>query len=161
MSEVEALLAVDAGRVPPGTAVFFARDPEVAGRRLGMVLAVVADAFAVWLAVRGNGAGAALLALLGVLLALGAVPTKPADERPSKRPTLLITQTGLIVRGAHGLASFSFDEIANVHGLSHEPHIGLLVVRRDGKRFFIETGSFEGGGEVSVLVGRRLASRTA
>ena len=107
MSEVETLLAVDAGRVPPGTAAIFARDPEAPGRRLGAV------------------------------------------------------QTGMIVRGVHGLATFSFDEIADIHALNHEPHVGLLVIRRDGKRFFVDTGSFERGGEVSVLVGRRLASRTA
>jgi hypothetical protein len=96
-----------------------------------------------------------------VLLALGAVPTVRGDERPSKRPTLVITQTGMIVRGAHGLHNFSFDEIASVHALSHEPNVGLLVIRRDGKRFFIDTGSFERGSEVSVLVGRRLAARAA
>ena len=161
MSEVETLLAVDAGRVPPGTAAFFARDPEAAGRRLGAVLAVMVDALALWLATRGHVAEAALLALLGVVLALGAIPTIRGDERPTKRPTLVITQTGMIVRGVHGLANFSFDDIANIHALNHEPHVGLLVIRRDGKRFFIDTGSFERGGEVSVLVGRRLASRTA
>lgn len=161
MSEVEALLEVDAGRVPAGTTAFFRRDPEAAGRRLGAVLAVVVDALAIWLATRGHLPGAALLALTGVLLALGAIPTRPADERPAKRPTLVITPTGIIVRSANGLANFSFDDIADVHSLTHEPHVGLLVIRRDGKRFFIDTASFERGGEVSVLVGRRLASRAA
>ena len=161
MSEVETLLAVDAGRVPPGTAAFFARDPEAAGRRMGAVLAVMVDALALWLVMRGHVAEAALLALLGVLLALGAVPTIRGDERPTKRPTLVITPTGMIVRGAHGLNTFSFDDIDTIQALNHEPHVGLLIVRRDGKRFFIDTGSFEGGGVVSALVGRRLASRAA
>jgi len=161
MSEVETLLAVDAGRVPPGTAAFFARDPEAAGRRLGAVLAVMVDALALWLVMRGHVAEAALLALLGVLLALGAVPTIRGDERPTKRPTLVITPTGMIVRGAPRPHTFSFDDIDTIQALNHEPHVGLLIVRRDGKRFFIDTGSFEGGGVVSALVGRRLASRAA
>ena len=40
MSEVEALLNVDAGRIPPGAVVFRARDPESEVRRLRTVLAV-------------------------------------------------------------------------------------------------------------------------
>ena len=41
MSDVEALLSVDAGRVPPGTVAFFARDPERTKRRILAVLAVL------------------------------------------------------------------------------------------------------------------------
>jgi len=37
MSEVEALLSVDAGRVPPGAVVFRARDPDAEVRRLRTV----------------------------------------------------------------------------------------------------------------------------
>src|SRR5437762_8694867 len=40
MSEVEVLLSVDAGRVPPGTVVFLARDPEAPARILRAVLAL-------------------------------------------------------------------------------------------------------------------------
>ena len=43
MSEVEALLSVDAGRVPAGAVVFRARDPESEVRRLRMVLALHYD----------------------------------------------------------------------------------------------------------------------
>src|SRR5262249_15894228 len=41
MSDVETLLSVDAGRVPPGTVAFFARDPEQTQRRVLAVFAMV------------------------------------------------------------------------------------------------------------------------
>ena len=33
MSDIEALLSVDAGKTPPGTVAFFQRDPEAASKR--------------------------------------------------------------------------------------------------------------------------------
>ena len=40
MSEVETLLCVDAGKVPPGATVFRVRDPEAPTRRLYAMLAI-------------------------------------------------------------------------------------------------------------------------
>ncbi len=48
MSDVEALLSVDSGKVPPGVVAFFARDPEASKRR-------VLAAFAVVMAARDGG----------------------------------------------------------------------------------------------------------
>jgi hypothetical protein len=163
MSEVEALLNVDAGRVPPGAIAFFPRDPEALQRRVCTFFAIVALAAGVGLALGTHSrAGVALLALVGVAFAVGALPTRPdVDEQPTKRPTLLLTAEGLIVRDDCGLRTWSFDDLADVRPYMHLRTLGLLVVRKDGKRDFIDTMAFERGDRVPELIGRRLKPREA
>ena len=70
--EVEALLSVDAGRVPPGAIAFFPRDPEANQRRVCTFFALVALAGGIGLALgTHNRVGVALLALVGVAFAVG------------------------------------------------------------------------------------------
>ena len=104
----------------------------------------------------------ALLALVGVAFAVGALPTRPdVEEAPTKRPTLLLTVEGLIVRDDCGLRTWSFDDLADVRPYMHLRTLGLLVVRKDGKRDFIDTMAFERGDRVPELIGRRLKPREA
>jgi hypothetical protein len=163
MSEVEALLNVDAGRVPPGAIAFFPRDPEAFQRKVCTFFALVALAGGIALAVGTHSrAGVALLALVGVAFAVGALPTRPdVDEPPSKRPTLLLTIEGLIVRDDQGLRYWSFEDLADVRPYMHLRTLGLLVVGKDGKRDFIDTMAFERGDRVPELIGRRLKPREA
>jgi len=163
MSEVEALLSVDAGRVPPGAVAFFPRDPEVVQRRICTFFALVSLAAGVGLALGTHSrVGVALLALVGVAFAVGALPTRPdVEEAPTKRPTLLLTVEGLIVRDDCGLRTWSFDDLADVRPYMHLRTLGLLVVRKDGKRDFIDTMAFERGDRVPELIGRRLKPREA
>jgi hypothetical protein len=161
MSDVEALLSVDAGRVPPGTVAFFARDPEATQRR---VLAVFA-------ALVGVATAAALLAGLSrpptALLALGTIAlfilALPPERDPAlaghKRATLVVTPNGMIVRDGYGLRSFSFDELADVRPFLHQQRIGLLIAKRDGSRQFVDTLSFKRGEKVNELIVRRLKPR--
>ena len=163
MSQVEALLSVDAGRVPPGTVAFFPRDPEAQKRRACTILAVIVFGVGVGLVVCGvRLAAVPLLALVGVALAVGSLPTKPdSDTAPSKSPTLVLTQEGMIVRDADGLRYWEFDELADVRPYLHGPTLGLLVLRKNGKRDFVDTTFFERGERVRELIGRHLKPREA
>ena len=97
MSEVEALLSVDAGRVPAGAVVFRARDPESEVRRLRMVLAVAAGLVTVGLAIAGVGREPiAMLVLTTAMLAISATRTAlEPEEARHKRPTMVLTTTDL------------------------------------------------------------------
>ncbi|HVV49694.1 MAG TPA: hypothetical protein VHO06_08550 [Polyangia bacterium] len=163
MSDVEALLSVDAGRVPSGTVAFFARDPEAVQRR---VLAVLAALIGVATAAAYLGGLSrppiALLALATIALFVMSLPPErdPATAR-HKRPTLVVTQNGMIVRDAYGLRSWSFDDLADVRPFLHQQRIGLLIAKRDGSRQFVDTLCFKRGDKVSELIGRRLKPREA
>jgi hypothetical protein len=162
MSEVQALLRVDAGKVPPGVIAFFPRDAEAPARRMRAVLAVIVHVAAFALALSGTARPlVALLALAGVALTVSAMPTRPdEEERPSKRPTLVLTATGMILRDSDGLRTWSYDELLHVSPFVHELTLGLLVIRKNGRREFLDTASFERGEKVRELLGRRIPRRS-
>jgi hypothetical protein len=163
MSEVEALLSVDANRVPRGTIVFFQRDPEAPLRRSCGWLAVIIDGMALSLVLAGvSKVGAALLALCGVVLTVIALPTT-ADENepPRKRPTLLLTAEAIVVRDSRGMRSWYFDDLTDVMPYADLEVKGLLVIRKNGKRDFIDTDFFERGEKVGDAIGHRLKLRAA
>ncbi|HVY38846.1 MAG TPA: hypothetical protein VHM31_12965 [Polyangia bacterium] len=163
MSDVEALLSVDAGKVPPGVVAFFARDPEASKRRVLAAFAVVmtgVTAAAYWAAL--NRPSIALLALATLALIIRALPPERDPETARyKRPTLVVTPNGVIVRDGSGLRSWTFDDLVDVRPYLHQQRIGLLLAKRDGSREFVDTLSFERGETVTELIGRRLKPREA
>lgn len=163
MSQVEALLSVDAGKVPPGTSAFFPRDPDAVARRMFAVFAAVSDLTALALMIYGVARpGAALLALIGLAFTVAAFPTKEEPgSAPVKRPTLVLTQEGMIVRDSNGLRTWRFDELTEVTPYLHYRSLGLLLVCRDGRRDFLDTQLFERGDKVRELLGRRLKPQVA
>jgi hypothetical protein len=162
MSEVQALLSVDAGKVPPGAVAFFPRDAEAPARRIRGLCAVIVFAAAFALALSGTARPlVALLALAAVALTVGAMPTRPdQDDPPSKRPTLVLTATGMILRDSSGLRTWCYDELLHVSPFVHELTLGLLVIRKNGRREFLDTASFERGEKVRELLGRRIPRRS-
>jgi hypothetical protein len=165
MSDVEALLSVDKGRVPPGMVAFFARDPAAWQRRMFAVLAILVGGSAIVLAtclLTGAVVGlhrlpVALLALAGIGLMLQALPPERDPLTVGhKRPALLLTPTGMIMRDGSGLRSWSFDQLKDVRPYLHHQRVGLLITQRDGSRDFVDTLSFERGDKVRELIGRRL-----
>jgi hypothetical protein len=165
MSDVEALLSVDKGRVPPGMVAFFARDPAASQRRMFAVLAILVGGSAIVLAIcllTGAVAGlhrlpVALLALAGIGLTLQALPPERDPLIAQyKRPALLLTPTGMIMRDGSGLRSWSFDQLKDVRPYLHHQRVGLLITQRDGSRDFVDTLSFERGDKVRELIGRKL-----
>ena len=165
MSDVEALLSIDAGKTPPGTIAFFTRDPEAAQRRLYQVLAVLVGGAAVVVGAFVCSGGlvgvhrlpVALLALAAIALALAGLPPErdPLTSR-YKRRALVLTATGMIMRDSSGLRSWAFDQLKDVRPYLHHQRIGLLITQQDGSRDFVDTLSFERGDKVRELIGRRL-----
>lgn len=158
MSEVEALLSVDAGRVPAGAVVFHVRDPEAPARRARAVLAFVTFGLAFTCAMAGGGrVPVALLAIAACMLAVSATATAPDfDEGPCKPPTLVVTATGMIVRDAYGLRTWRFDELAEVRPYVHYHRPGLLVIRRNGSCDFVDNQLFQRGDHLRDVIGQRL-----
>jgi hypothetical protein len=161
MSEVEVLLSVDAGRVPPGTVVFLARDPDAAGRILRALLALGLSLGAV--ACSLNAAPRELIALLALATGIAAVSAshtapEPGDQ-PVKRPMILLTPNGLIVRDAWGLRSWRWGELREVRPFLHEQRPGLLFVHLDGSRDFVEHSFFERSDRLSELIRPHLKPR--
>jgi hypothetical protein len=163
MSDVEALLSVDGGKVPAGVAAFFARDPEAARRRAFTVFAILLAIGTVGAFFAGAGRpGVALLALGTLALIIQALPPEQdPDKARQKRPTLIVTANGVIVRDGSGLRSWSFEDLVDVRPFLHQQRIGLLFAKRDGSREFVDTLSFERGEKVNELIGRRLKPREA
>src|SRR5688572_32422687 len=98
MTEVEALLSVDAGRVPPGVIAFRARDRERSTRVVRMVLSGCCAVAAIVSAFAGVGREFVALLLLGAaIFGVLATPDEPEESEPVSKPgTLLLTPTGLI-----------------------------------------------------------------
>jgi hypothetical protein len=163
MSDVEALLSVDAGRVPPGTVAFFQRDPERTQRRLLAVFAALVAIGTVAAYVAGlSRPPIALLALGTIALFIMALPPeRDPEEAKRKRPTLVLTANGMIVRDGSGLRSWSFDDLLDVRPYLHQQRIGLLILKRDGSRQFVDTLSYKRGEKVNELIGRRLKPHEA
>ncbi len=163
MSDVEALLSVDAGRVPPGTVAFFARDPERTKRRVLAVFALLMGGTVVAGLLGGLGRPPiALLALTTIGLFVMALPPERDPETAGhKRATLVLTPNGMIVRDNSGLRAWSFDELVDVRPFLHQQRVGLLIARRDGGREFVDTLLFKRGEKVNELIVRRLKPREA
>ena len=161
MSDVEALLSVDAGRVPPGTVAFFARDPERTKRRVLAVFALLMGGAVLAGLLGGLGRPpVALLALTTIGLFVMALPPERDPETVGhKRATLVLTPNGMIVRDTSGLRSWSFDDLVDVRPFLHQQRIGLLIARRDGGREFVDTLLFKRGEKVNELIVRRLKPR--
>ena len=161
MSDVEALLSVDAGKVPQGVVAFFERDPEGSKRRALAILAVllgVATASAYFAGL--SRPPVALLALATLVLVIQALPPEVDPETARyKRPTLIVTANGVMVRDGSGLRSWTFEDLVDVRPYLHQQRIGLLLARRDGPREFVDTLSFERGEKVTEVIGRRLKPR--
>jgi hypothetical protein len=163
MSEVEALLNVDAGRVPPGVVVFRARDPEAEVRRLRRVLAICAGLVTVLLAVVGaTREPVAMLALTTAMLAISATRTAPPpEEERQKQPTIVLTPNGMIVRDSNGLRTWQFEDITDVRACVCQGRVGMVVVSRDGSLHFLDNLLFTRGEHLSALVRRHLQPRGA
>jgi hypothetical protein len=160
MSEVEVLLSVDAGRTPPGTVVFMARDPDAPARIVRALMALMLAVVAVGCAISGLPRELiALLALGTGIAAVSASRTEPEGDQPVKRAMFVLTPTGLIVRDAWGLRSWRWAELKEVRPFLHEQRTGLLFVRRDGSRDFVEHSFFERDERLSELISHHFTPR--
>jgi len=155
MTDIEALLSVDAGQVPEGTVAFFTRDPERGQRRLYLVTGalLLLGAVASALAVPGFAATAVLFLGAGIFGVL-ATPTVKEDARPVKRQVVLVTPNGIIMRDAQGLRSWTFEDLTDSSSWVHADRVDLLLVRRDGSRIFIDCQGFHRGEKLPDVISK-------
>jgi hypothetical protein len=161
MSEVETLLSVDAGKVPAGVVVFRPRDPEAEVRRIRTGLAVIAGIVTIALAAVGaSREPVGMLVLVTAMLAISATGTEadPIEAR-QKRPAMVLTANGMIVRDSSGLRSWQYDDIADVRTCVCQGQVGIVVVLRSGQMHFVENLLFARGEHVSGLIRRHLQPR--
>ena len=163
MTEVETLLSVDAGRIPPDAVVFPAADPEAPGRRLNAFLAAAAGVATVGCLF--TGVARELTILMGIIAGIFAVlamPSEPDPEEARHKPcTLVVTPRGMIVRDDDGLRTWSFDDLAEVVPYLHRNGEGLLLVRRDGSREFLDNRLFRKGEDLVEVISKHLRARHA
>jgi hypothetical protein len=160
MSEVEALLSVDAGKVPPATVAFFAIDDEASEQRAYALLAAMTSIAAVWCALLGAANMLlALMVLIAAIFAIVATPTVPAADdppRPAKRHVMVVTPEGLIVRDAWGLRSWRFEDLAAAVPSTYDHRPYIVLVERDGTRHALDYLSFQRGERLRQVIGHRL-----
>ena len=163
MTEVEALLSVDAGQTPPGCSAFRARDPEARTRALRAAMAMMFAVGAAASGLAGIGHEAiALMVLTASIFAILATPDEPdPEEARNKRSTLVVTPTGMIIRDAQGLRRWQFEDVTEVTRVLSEGSSGLWVVTRDGRSDFVDTEVFERGERLWGIVRRRTPSVSA
>ena len=159
MSEVEALLSVDRGEIPPGTMAFFPKDQEKPIRRLLAALAITAALFAVVSYLVGAGPVPSFLLLLAATM-LGVNATRTLDEEDDspapKKATMVVTPTGLIIRDDFGLRTWSFDQLADAVPVSYQQRVALMMVKHDGSRDVIDHMSFARGEGLREIIRTRI-----
>jgi hypothetical protein len=162
MTEIEALLAVDAGSVPPDTLAFFAQEPDSAERRTYVGLSVATGMMALAGALGGvQRPLVALILIASTALAVLAIPIirpREADEPRGKRDVFVVTARGLIVRDAWGLRSWQFDDLCEAFSWSydHRPH--LILVEHDGRRHAVDYLRFKRGDDLRRVIIDRVKS---
>lgn len=164
MTDIEALLSVDGGKVPPGTMAFFEEEEDPNPLRARAILAVVTLGAAA--ACGFGGAGrfmVALMLLAAAGLAISAWPTLPEEgERPPiKRPVMVVTAHGVIVRDELGLRSWEFANLTAVASQFHNQRPHLVLITADGKRHAIDHLRFERSDRLRAVLDERLRVRRA
>jgi hypothetical protein len=155
MTDIEALLSVDAGRVPEGTVAFFTRDPEIGQRRLCAVTSGLLALGAVASGLAGAGlVCVAMLALGAGVFAVLATPTISGEQGPIKKQVVVVTPSGIIMRDAQGLRNWTFEDLTDSSSWVHADRVDLLLVRRDGTRIFIDCHGFDRGDKLPDVISR-------
>ena len=165
MNEIEALLSVDRGEIPPATFAFFERDVSAEDRRAHAILAAMTGIAAALSAISGTDYHVtALFVLISAMLVIATTPTvsrEPAGRTSSKRFVTVVTARGIIVRDAGGLRSWRFDELSAVVPACHGPRPYIVLVERDGSRHALDYLSFQRGDALREVIGRRLRPQSA
>jgi hypothetical protein len=162
MTEVEALLSVDAGQIPPGTVAFFEQDGDPAATRTYITLAVSTAVIAVGCALAGASRYlVAPMLIAAASLGVMAWPTEPdeGETRPIKRQVMVVTPTGLIVRDEFGLRSWQFADLAGVFSRVYNQRPHLVLVERGGTRHAIDLGRFQRRERVREILAERLGQQ--
>ena len=161
MTDIEVLLSVDAGRVPPGAVAFFMRDADAEKRKVRALMGAVLVAMAIGSAFADGGlACVALLLLAAGIFGVLAMPP-PSDERPMeiKRRVVVVTEIGIIMRDGRGLRTWLFADLQGASSMRQADRVDLWLERRDGSKSFINCRVFQRGEYLPDVVKQRLHSQ--
>jgi hypothetical protein len=158
MTDIEALLSVDAGRTPANTVAFFIDDTDQSGRLVALVMASLSALAAVGCGLAHAGLQTVTLLTLGAaLMALRATPTVSEESvvAPTRR-VMVVTTGGLIVRDAWGLRSWRFEDLAGVVAGIYDSRPHLQLIDQKGKRHTVECPQFRTGERARKMISARL-----
>jgi hypothetical protein len=94
------------------------------------------------------------------MLAISATGTEvEPEEARHKRPAMVLTAMGMIVRDASGLRTWQYDDIVDVRTCVFHGQVGIVVVLRNGQMHFVDNLLFARGEHVSGLIRRHLQPR--
>jgi len=162
MTQIEALLSVDGGKVPAGAQAFFVEEDEEGSPALRAALAGATGVAAAAAAALGAGRFVvALMVLAAAGLAVLAWPTIRDDEEklPPKRQVMVVTPQGLIVRDEMGLRSWQFEDLASVIEAHHTHRPYLVLIDQQGNRHALDYLRFQRGSSLHRILDERVRRR--
>jgi len=86
------------------------------------------------------------------------------DEERSKKPIVVITPRGVVIRDGSGLRHWQFEDLASVSTRWHMDRLLLVLVGQDGKRALVDCQRFRRGHRLPEIISRRVkpgAAQTA
>lgn len=162
MTDIEVLLSVDGGEVPPGTVAFFMRDAEAEKRKMRALMSAVLVAMAIGsgLADGGHACVALLLLTAGIFGVLAMPPA--SEERPIeiKKRVVIVTDRGIIMRDGRGLRTWLFADLQGAQSMRQADRVDLWLETRDGSKSFINCRVFQRGEYLPDVVKQRLRAQT-
>lgn len=155
MTNVEALLTVESGRVPEGVHVFVEQNPETGRLRGWLFLCAFLALVAALTGLQGgNPWGVFAIALFASMAGVMAIPTQP--EEPWKPRVLLLCQKGLIVREHWGLRNWRYEELSRPYLLFVDGEQQLCLEAKDGEIHLIDHLSYRHGACLRDLLEQRI-----
>lgn len=161
MSDVEILLQVDAGHVPPGVSAIFIDDDDRAERWISLALAILAGAATIGCALKAvHLAAVTLLGLATGLFALHATPNIPPDaDRRIKRQVAVMTANAILIRDEQGLHTWRLEDLVQVTAENYNHQSLLMLIDRSGRQYALQPLQFRRGQKLRSLINQRLLSR--
>jgi hypothetical protein len=155
MTNVEALLKVESGRVPEGVKVFLEQDAESGRSRSWLFMcAFLAIVAAVTGVQGGEPLGVLAIAIFAAMAAVMAIPTQ--EEEPRKPRVILLCDKGLIVREHWGLRNFRYDELTRVFVMTVDGEQQLCLEDKAGDAHLLDYLSFCAGDSLRHQLDQRI-----
>lgn len=155
MTNVEALLKVESGRVPEGVKVFLEQNPE-SGRSHSWLL--MCAFLAIVATVTGFQGGEPLgVLVIAIFAAMAGVMAIPTQEEESRKPrVVLLCEKGLIIREHWGLRNFRYDELSRVFVLVVDGEQQLCLEDKSGDAHLLDYRSFRAAEALKTQLDQRI-----
>jgi hypothetical protein len=164
MTNVEALMSVEAGRVPEGVRVFVERDEDSGRGRVWGVLALLLGGITCFVAATGTQTRdtpyeVGLMAVFTAFALIMATPTTDEQMSARRRRVLVVGKDGFITRDAYGLRNWLFDEIVSIALCTFDGVPHLMLEDRFGKEHLLDHANFENAEALLEILREGIARR--